>query len=44
MSNQPKAMSHGSLLYEMSSGLSQNIRHADRDIREVFSYFLQRWF
>lgn len=44
MNNQPKAMSHGSLFYEMSSGLSKNIRHADRDTREVFYYFLERWF
>lgn len=44
MSNQPKAMSHGSLFYEMSSGLSQTIRHADRDTRDVFCYFLCRRF
>lgn len=44
MSNQPKATSHGSLFYETSSGLSQSIRHADRDIRDVFCYFLCRRF
>lgn len=44
MGNQPKAMSHGSLFYGMSSRLSQNIRHVDRDIRDVFFYFLCRCF